>query len=115
MVHDDIEATPRDELRDLQGERLRETVEHAYENVPFYRERFDEAGIDPDDVDSIDDIERLPMTTKEDFRDQYPDGLFGVAREEVRRIHASSGTTGKPKIVAYTDADLEVWREAMAR
>ena len=115
MVHDDIEAAPRDELRELQGERLRETVAHAYENVPFYRERFDEAGVAPGEVDSIDDVERLPMTTKEDFRDQYPDGLFGVAHEEVRRIHASSGTTGKPKIVAYTDADLGVWREAMAR
>ena len=115
MVHDDIEAAPRDELRDLQGERLRETVAHAYENVPFYRERFDEAGVAPGEVDSIDDVERLPMTTKEDFRDQYPDGLFGVAHEDVRRIHASSGTTGKPKIVAYTDADLGVWREAMAR
>ena len=63
MVHDDIEAAPRDELRDLQGERLRETVEHAYENVPFYRERFDEAGVAPGEVDSIDDVERLPMTT----------------------------------------------------
>ena len=115
MVYDDIETASRDELRDLQGERLRETVEHAYENVPFYRERFDEAGVDPDEVDSIDDIEQLPMTTKEDFRDQYPDGLFGVSHEEVRRVHASSGTTGTPKIVAYTDGDLEVWREAMAR
>ena len=115
MVYDDIETASRDELRDLQGERLRETVEHAHENIPFYRERFDEAGVAPGDIESIDDVERLPMTTKEDFRDQYPDGLFGVPHEAVRRVHASSGTTGKPKIVAYTDADLQVWREAMAR
>jgi phenylacetate-CoA ligase len=115
MVYQDVETASRDELRELQADRLRETVAHAYETIPFYRERFDEAGVAPEDVDALDDIERLPFTTKEDFRDEYPDGLFGVDRDEVRRIHASSGTTGKPKIVAYTDGDLAVWREAMAR
>jgi phenylacetate-CoA ligase len=115
MVYEDIETAPRAELRDLQSERLRETVEHVYENVPFYREQFEAAGVSPDDVESIDDIETLPFTTKEDFRDEYPDGLIAVDHEEVRRIHASSGTTGKPKIVAYTDGDLDVWGNAMAR
>jgi len=115
MVYNEVETAPREELESLQSERLRETVRHVYENVPFYREAFDEAGVHPDDVEGIDDITKLPTTTKEDFRDQYPDGLFAVPQEEVRRIHASSGTTGKPKIVAYTDDDLGVWRECMAR
>jgi phenylacetate-CoA ligase len=115
MVYDEVETAPREELESLQSDRLQETVRHAYENVPFYREAFDEAGVHPDDVEGIDDIAMLPKTTKEDFRDQYPDGLFGVSQEEIRRVHASSGTTGKPKIVAYTDGDLAVWRECMAR
>jgi len=115
MVYDDVETATRSELESLQGERLQETVRHAYENVPFYRDAFDEAGVHPDDVEGIDDVERLPTTTKEHFRDQYPDGLFAVSQDRVRRIHASSGTTGKPKIVAYTEADLAVWRECMAR
>ncbi|WP_049927879.1 phenylacetate--CoA ligase PaaK [Halopiger goleimassiliensis] len=110
-----IQRTAREELRALQSERLRETVRHAYENVPFYRERLEEAGIGPDDVDGIDDIQNLPFTTKEDFRDEYPDGLFAVDDDELLRIHASSGTTGKPKIVAYTESDLELWDEVMAR
>ena len=109
------EALDREELRELQDDRLRETVAHAYENVPFYRERLDEAGVTPGDVGSIDDVTKLPTTTKEDFRDEYPDGLFAVDGDDVRRIHASSGTTGKPKIVSYTDDDLDVWNEAMAR
>jgi phenylacetate-CoA ligase len=99
----------------LQGERLRETVENAYENVDFYRERLDEMGVAPEDIQSIDDITKLPMTTKEDFRDEYPDGLFAVDDDEIRRIHASSGTTGKPKIVSYTEEDLDLWGKTMAR
>jgi phenylacetate-CoA ligase len=115
MTYDDVETASREALRELQSERLRETVEHVYERVPFYRDVFDEAGVSPDDFEGVDDIEQLPLTTKEDFRDQYPDKLFAVPHEEVRRIHASSGTTGKPKIVAYTDHDLEMWADAMAR
>ncbi|NHN58873.1 MULTISPECIES: phenylacetate--CoA ligase PaaK [Halorussus] len=115
MVYSDIETAPRDELRDLQDDRLAETVAYAYENVDFYREALDEAGVAPHDVESVDDISKLPFTRKEDFRDEYPDGLFAVDRGDVRRIHASSGTTGKPKIVSYTDEDLGVWREVMAR
>jgi phenylacetate-CoA ligase len=115
MVHDDIETASREELRSLQSERLRETVRRAYERVPFYERTLDEAGIEPGDITGIDDIERLPFTTKEDFRDEYPDGLFAVDWSDVRRIHASSGTTGTPKVVAYTEGDLEVWAEVMAR
>ena len=115
MPYDDVETASREALAELQDERLAGTVAHAYEHVPFYREAFDAAGVSPGDIDGIDDIERLPLTTKEDFRDQYPDGLFAVERDEIRRIHASSGTTGKPKIVAYTEGDLEMWADAMAR
>ena len=115
MVHKPIEGADRAEIRDLQAERLRETVENAYENVPFYREKLDEMGVDPGDIESVDDVRKLPTTTKEDFRDEYPDGLFAVDDDEVTRIHASSGTTGKPKIVAYTDDDVDVWSEVVAR
>jgi phenylacetate-CoA ligase len=115
MAYSDIETASRDEIRDLQNERLAETVEYVYENVDFYREALDEAGVSPDDIESVEDITKLPFTTKEDFRDEYPDGLFAVDHDEICRIHASSGTTGKPKIVSYTDEDLGVWREVMAR
>ena len=114
-MFDSNESRHREELRELQAERLRETVAHAYENVPFYREKLDELGIAPGDIQSVDDIRKLPMTTKEDFRDEYPDGLFAVDDEEIRRIHASSGTTGKPKIVSYTEDDLDLWGKTMAR
>ena len=114
-VYQDAETLDRKRLREVQDERLRETVAHAYDNVEFYRERLDEAGVDPDDVDGVEDVERLPFTRKEDFRDQYPDGLFAVPDDDVRRVHASSGTTGKPKIVAYTDDDLQTWYDVMAR
>jgi len=115
MAPKSIETADRPEIRDLQAERLRETVANAYENVPFYRERLDEAGAGPGDIGSVEDTTRLPRTTKEDFRDEYPTGLFAADMDEVLRIHASSGTTGKPKIVSYTDSDLDVWREVMAR
>jgi len=115
MVYSDIEVASREELRDLQTERLTETVAYVYENVPYYQEALDEAGVSPDDIQSVEDVSKLPFTTKEDFRDEYPDGLFAVDRSEIARLHASSGTTGKPKIVSYTDDDLGVWREVMAR
>ncbi|XVH31416.1 phenylacetate--CoA ligase PaaK [Haloferacaceae archaeon DSL9] len=115
MVYHDVETASRDELRRVQNERLRETVEHAYENVPFYRDALDEMNLSPGDVRDVDDLDRLPFTTKEDFREHYPDGLFAVDWADVSRIHASSGTTGKPKVVAYTEEDLDVWYEAMAR
>jgi phenylacetate-CoA ligase len=115
MPHRSVETAPREELRRVQSERLRETVRTAYENVPFYRERFDEMGLSPDDVTSVDDVSALPFTTKEDFRDTYPTGMFAVEMDDVVRVHASSGTTGKPKIVGYTQSDLDVWDDAMAR
>ena len=115
MTYNDVETVSRTELRDLQDERLVETIERVHENVQFYRDRLDEAGIDPADVDGVDDLPDLPFTTKEDFRDQYPDHHFAVDRAEVIRIHASSGTTGKPKVVGYTRGDVDVWREVMAR
>lgn len=102
-------------LTDHQDEQLTETVQQAYENVPFYRNAMDEAGVTPDDIEGIDDIHRLPMTTKSDFREEYPTGLFAVDDSEISRIHASSGTTGKPKIVGYTRADLDRWAEVVAR
>ena len=115
MAQKPIEAADRAEIRELQAERLRTTVENAYENVPFYRDRMDEKGVEPADIESVEGVTKLPMTTKEDFRDEYPDGLFAVDHEDVRRIHASSGTTGKPKIAAYTQEDVDVWSEVMAR
>jgi phenylacetate-CoA ligase len=115
MTYNDIETASRDELTELQSERLQQTVERVYENVPWYRATFEDAGIGPEDIESVDDISKLPFTTKEDIRDNYPDGLFAVDHSELRRVHASSGTTGKPKIVAYTEDDLGVWHEVMAR
>ncbi|MFC7073518.1 phenylacetate--CoA ligase PaaK [Halovenus rubra] len=115
MAYNEIETADRSKIRDVQTQRLRQTVSNAYENVPFYREQMDEMGVHPDDIETVDDITKLPTTTKENFRDEYPDGLFAVDHSKIRRIHASSGTTGKPKIVAYTEDDLDAWKEAMAR
>ncbi len=110
-----VETHDRASIRELQAGRLRETVANAYENVPLYRETLDEAGVVPGDIGSVEDVTLLPQTTKEDFRDEYPTGLFAVDTDEVLRIHASSGTTGKPKVVSYTADDLDVWSEVMAR
>src|SRR5580693_226688 len=103
-----------DELRALQLERLRRTLRHVYENVPFYRAKFDEAGVDPA-VHTLADLAKFPLTGKADLRDNYPLGLLAVPRDQLRRIHASSGTTGKATIVAYTQNDLDVWAEVVAR
>jgi phenylacetate-CoA ligase len=103
-----------DELRALQLERLRQTLRHVYANVPFYRAKFDEAGADPA-VSTLADLAKFPLTSKADLRDNYPTGLLAVPREQIRRIHASSGTTGKPTVVAYTQRDLDVWAEVVAR
>ncbi len=115
MTYNGVETVDRDQLRELQSERLCDIVEYARENVPFYREALAESGLPPGEIDGIEDCSRLPFTTKEDFRTEYPDGLFAVEWDAVKRIHASSGTTGKPKIVSYTDRDLGVWRSVMAR
>src|SRR3954447_1862167 len=104
-----------DELRALQLERLRRTVRTAYDNVPHYREAFGAKGFHPDDLRSLDDLGRLPFTTKADLRANYPFGMFAVPREQVVRVHASSGTTGRATVVGYTREDLDTWAEVMAR
>jgi phenylacetate-CoA ligase len=104
-----------DELTALQLERLRWTLRHAYANVPFYRAKFDAAGVHPDDCRELGDLARFPFTTKQDLRDNYPFGMFAVPRSQVRRIHASSGTTGKPTVVGYTETDIDTWATVMAR
>ena len=104
-----------DELRSLQLERLRWTLRHAYDNVALYRRKFDDAGVHPDDCRELDDLAKFPFTTKADLREGYPFGMFAVPREEVSRIHASSGTTGKPTVVGYTARDIESWASVMAR
>ncbi len=109
------ETMSRDELRRLQSERLVATVKRVYERVPFYRRKFDEAGITPDDIRSVDDLPKLPFTVKDDLRDNYPFGLFAVPLDHVVRVHASSGTTGKPTVVGYTRQDIDLWAEMIAR
>lgn len=111
----DPTGIPLESLRALQLERLKWTVRHAYENVALYRRTFDEAGVHPDDIRSLDDIRLLPFTTKADLRETYPFGMFAVPMPDVRRIHASSGTTGRPTVVGYTAGDLDRWADLVAR
>ena len=116
MIHNPaIECMSREDMRKLQSERLVKTVKTCYDNVPFYRRKMDELGVKPEDIKSIDDIHLLPFTTKHDLRDEYPFGLQAAPMSEVRRIHASSGTTGKPVVDTYTDNDLDNWAEGVAR
>jgi phenylacetate-CoA ligase len=112
---DPEERMSRDELEALQLSRLQSTVANAYAHVPFYRAKFDEVGVHPDDIRSLDDVTKLPLTSKEDLRQNYPFGMFAVPMREVARIHASSGTTGHPTVVGYTKADLENWATVVAR
>ncbi|MFD9129435.1 phenylacetate--CoA ligase PaaK [Kitasatospora sp. NPDC059571] len=109
------ERMSRDELREHQLTRLQATLRHAYENVELYRKKFDEAGVKPDDCRSLDDLARFPFTTKSDLRDTYPFGMFAVPMDQVRRVHASSGTTGRPTVVGYTENDLSMWADMVAR
>ena len=99
----------------LQLERLQMAVKRAYESVPYYKRRFDELGVKPEDIKTLKDIEKLPFTTKDDLRDAYPFGMFAVPRKEIVEVHTSSGTTGKPTVSGYTRGDLEIWGEVMAR
>ena len=110
-----IETAPREEIAALQCYRLIRMVRRVYENVPFYRKKLDEAGIQPGDIRTLDDLRRLPFTYKQDLRDNYPYGLFAVPRAQLARIHASSGTTGKQTVVGYTQNDLKIWGEITAR
>ncbi|WP_410650828.1 phenylacetate--CoA ligase PaaK [Amycolatopsis sp. cmx-4-54] len=112
---DDAENLTIDELQALQLKRLRWTLRHAYDNVPFYRRKFDEAGVHPDDCKALEDLAKFPFTTKQDLRDNYPFGMFAVPEAQVSRIHASSGTTGKPTVVGYTAEDIDTWATVMAR
>lgn len=115
MIWSKEETLPRHKLTELQTQRLQDTVARVYANVPFYQKKFEELGITPADITSIDDIAKLPFTKKKDLRDNYPFGLFAVKKDAVVRIHSSSGTTGKPTVVGYTKADLDTWNEVMAR
>ena len=112
---DPIETASVDELRSLQLERLQWSLRHAYDNVPHYREAFDDAGVHPDDCRELADLARFPFTTKQDLRDHYPFGMFAVPREQVVRVHASSGTTGQPTVVGYTADDVSMWADVVAR
>ncbi|MCE7524148.1 phenylacetate--CoA ligase PaaK [Alloalcanivorax xenomutans] len=112
---DPVERVSVDELKQLQVERLRWSLTHAYNNVPFYRKAFDDAGVHPYDLKSLDDLRHFPFTTKSDLRDNYPFGMLATPMREVVRVHASSGTTGKPTVVAYTQNDINNWADVMAR
>lgn len=115
LTLDNFTKVSKDELQALQLKRLQWTVQQAYQNVPMYRNKFDAAGVHPDDLKELSDLQKFPYTTKHDLRDNYPFGMFAVPMEQVARIHASSGTTGKPTVVGYTKGDLERWAEAVAR
>lgn len=110
-----IETASRDEITALQVERLKTTLDHVYSNVAHYKIKFDQAGVHPTDFKSLSDLAKFPFTTKQDLRDNYPYNMFAVPREEVVRIHASSGTTGKPTVVGYTQKDIDTWAELIAR
>ncbi|AWL36760.1 MULTISPECIES: phenylacetate--CoA ligase PaaK [Streptomyces] len=112
---DDAERLGREELEVVQLERLRATLRHAYDHVPFYRTAFDKAGVRPDDCHTLADLSRFPFTVKGDLRDNYPFGMFAVPEDRIRRIHASSGTTGRPTVVGYTQRDLDTWADVVAR
>jgi len=115
MYNPENEAMPREQLRQLQLERLQKTVRRVYDNVPFYKEKFKDKGIEPGDIKTLEDLKLLPFTVKQDLRDNYPFGLFAEPMSEVVRIHASSGTTGKPTVVGYTQNDIDTWSELIAR
>ena len=111
----DIETLPRQEIEKIQLDKLKHITKYCYENVPMYKKKFDDAGFDPDKIRTLSDIKYMPFTTKADFRDNYPFGMFAVPMKKVTRIHASSGTTGKPTVVGYTKNDLDMWSDCMAR
>ncbi len=115
MIFSKIESAPREEIEKIQLKRLKEVLKRVYHLSRFYKDKFDEMGITPDDIKSLKDIQKFPFTRKQDLRDNYPFGLFTVPMSEVVRIHSSSGTTGKPTVVGYTAADMDVWNEVMMR
>ncbi len=111
----DAECMPREQLLQLQLQRLKKILQHAYDNVAHYRQAFDEQGVKPQDLENLEDLAKFPFTIKDNLRDAYPFGMFAVPREQVNRLHASSGTTGKPTVVGYTEGDINTWAELMAR
>ena len=113
--YEPIETSTQDELKAVQLERLKETLAHSYANVPHYKRAFDDAGVSPEDVTSLEDLAKFPFLVKDDLREHYPFGMFAVPREEVVRVHASSGTTGQPTVVGYTTDDIDMWATVMAR
>ena len=115
IYQEEMETMPREALESLQLKRLQNTVERVYNLVPFYKQKFDEKKIKPENIKSLDDLKRLPFTVKQDLRDSYPFGLFTLPKEQIVRLHASSGTTGKPTVVGYSRRDIETWSELMAR
>ncbi|WP_407408877.1 phenylacetate--CoA ligase PaaK [Acinetobacter sp.] len=114
-VMEHIETASLDELRQLQVERLKKTLKHAYDNSAVYKQKFDELGVHPDDFNCLEDLAKFPFTTKQDLRDHYPFGMFAVPQEQIVRIHASSGTTGQPTVVGYTQHDINIWSDVVAR
>ena len=115
MFNPEVESMDRGKLAELQAERLRDTVRRCEERVPFYRQKLRESGVTWKDISSVEDIRKLPFTTKVDLRDNYPFGLFAVPMRDIVRVHASSGTTGRPTVVGYNKEDIEVWSELIAR
>lgn len=115
IYNEEFETLPRPALEALQLKRLKSTVARVYDQVPFYKEVLDKVGIKPEDIKSLEDLQRLPFTYKQNMRDSYPYDLFAARMEDIVRIHASSGTTGKPTVVGYTQKDIDIWSELMAR
>ena len=115
IFNEEFETLPRAALEAIQFRRLRALVERVYALVPTYRQKFAAAGVRPEDIQTLKDLPRLPFTTKQDLQDNYPFGMFAVPLEQVVRIHASSGTTGKPRVVGYTPRDIQTWSELVAR
>ncbi|MEN6329815.1 MAG: phenylacetate--CoA ligase [Methanobacteriaceae archaeon] len=113
--NEEAECMELDEKKKLQLEKLQQVVKHAYHNVPYYQKRFDEAGIGPEDIQTLPDLEKIPFTTKADLRDAYPFGMFAVSSDDIVEVHTSSGTTGKPTVSGYTREDITIWSEVMAR
>ncbi|MEG1158518.1 MAG: phenylacetate--CoA ligase, partial [Christensenellaceae bacterium] len=111
----DMECADRKQIKELQLERLKHTVAYCYDRVPHYKKKFDEIGLKPSHIQTLKDIEKIPFTTKDDLRDNYPYGMMAVPMKEVVRVHASSGTTGNPTVVGYTRNDLEMWSDIVAR
>ena len=111
----EIECASREEIRALQLEKLKETVAYAYERVPYYRQKLDKMGVAPSDIQTLEDVRKLPFTDKAVLRETFPFGLFAVPLDDIRELHSSSGTTGKPVVVGYTDDDMDMWSECIAR